>query len=172
MTLRPKLTGSLRTSQNIQARSVTLGGVSSTLTDADNFSINLKSDQGVDLINFLKDTDLSIVGGLGITTSIDAENNTLTITLLPASNDQLGGAQFDSTYFTVDSAGTVSILQGSIDAALGDNSVQIGDTEIGLGDSADTILGLASLQVGEITGNTIWNGATIPTTKGGTGIVG
>lgn len=173
-TIKPKLTGSLRTRTTIQAKSVTLGTISaSELVGADTaFSINLLSDQGTDLIKLLSDNNLSILGSTGIQTSIDAETNTLTITLLPASNTNLGGAKFDSSYFTIDSDGLVSITPGGISASqLATNSFTIGSSEIALGDAIDRINGLTSLEVGTITGNTVWDGATIPTSKGGTGLV-
>lgn len=175
MTLKPKLTGSLRTRTSIQAKSVTLGSISaSDLTNADTaFSINLSADQGSDLLKLLSDNNLSILGASGIQTSIDADTNTLTITLLPASTTELGGAQFDPSYFTVDSAGVVSVTPGGITAGqLATNSFVIGSTEIALGDSASNISGLTSLEVGTITGNTVWDGAPISTIKGGTGLVG
>lgn len=174
MAIKPKLTGSLRTRQSIQAKSVTLGSISaSDLKGADAaFSINLLSDQGSDLLKLLSNNNLSILGASGIRTSIDSDTNTLTITLLPASSTELGGAKFDPSYFAVDSDGVVSVTPGGITAGqLETNSFTIGSSEIALGDTALNINGLVSLEVANITGNTIWDGSPISVTKGGTGLV-
>ena len=130
-----KLTGSLRTKTSIQAKSVTLGTISANdLKNADQaFSINLSADQGTDLLKLLTNNNLSILGADGISTSIDADNNALTITLVPASTTELGGAQFDATYFTVDSDGIVSIKPGGIQAGLQDNAEAISPANGGTG---------------------------------------
>lgn len=130
-----KLTGSLRTKTSIQAKSVTLGTISAgDLKGADQaFSINLSADQGTDLLKLLTNNNLSILGSEGISTSIDADNNALTITLVPASTTELGGAQFDPVYFSVDSDGIVSITPGGITAGLQNNAEPVAVANGGTG---------------------------------------
>ena len=130
-----KLTGSLRTKTSIQAKAVTLSTISaSDLKNADQaFSINLSADQGTDLLKLLTNNNLSILGADGISTSIDADNNALTITLVPASTTELGGAQFDPVYFSVDSDGVVSITPGGITAGLQNNAEPVAVANGGTG---------------------------------------
>lgn len=106
-----KLTGQLRTKTSIQASSLTVGSLAlGDIKGADSaFALNLLSDNGSDVIRLISDNKLSILGADGLTTSIDADNNALTITLEKASTTEFGGASFDSSYFVVDSDGVVSI---------------------------------------------------------------
>lgn len=84
---------------------LTAAGTVSISTD-----LSLSGDAGTGSINLL-DSDLEIVGGTGITTSVD--NGTVTVSGTDATTTAKGVASFSSTNFDV-SSGAVSVKAGGI----------------------------------------------------------
>jgi hypothetical protein len=151
------------------------GLVTAVTTSSISTSLGIAGDSGTDTIALGTDT-LTVAGGEGIDTSVNASTNTITIAGEDASTSNKGIASFSSDNFAVTS-GAVTIKDGGIaNAELVNSTITLGSSTLTLGGTTTSVAGITELTVDNLNfnGNSITSTDTngnITLSPNGTGTV-